>query len=394
MNGSWHDRDGHFIVNKTKFPDMKALVDAGHAKGVKMGFYLNQDLDPAWHACKSEGSIHGAAANTGNFASYKNDIEDMVKLGFDAVKFDSGGGNDDMNRWAAELNASGREILIENCNNGGYVPYPRKRGPDGTRLTAPPLPGDGCPFNMFRTGIDNSPSPLSTVSNLLDASRYFNVSRPGCFAYPDMLELGCPVVGPHASRPDPGHPTGRHSMCNASDGTVGDTAPRLSLEQGKAQFAAWCTVSSPLILGFDLGNETEYDRWFPVITNARALRVQASWAGLAGALLQSGPTFRTVVPHGCTCEDMADTRDLPSFSVWGKPIVGTAAGRKAWAVVAINSVGTTQRVRLPLAQLDLRDGAVRETDVWSGASTAVDGPSWQRMLPAGGHRFVLLEETD
>ena len=37
------------------------------------------------------------------------------------------------------------------------------------------------------------------------------------------------------------------SMCNASDGTVGDTAPRLSLEQGKAQLAGWCTVSSPLV---------------------------------------------------------------------------------------------------------------------------------------------------
>lgn len=37
---------------------------------------------------------------------------------------------------------------------------------------------------MFRTGIDNSPSPLSMVSNLMDASKYFNVSRPGCLAYP------------------------------------------------------------------------------------------------------------------------------------------------------------------------------------------------------------------
>lgn len=55
-----------------------------------------------------------------------------------------------------------------------------------------------------------------------------------------MLELGTPVVGQYAARPDPAHPTGRHSMCNASDGTKGDTGPRLSLEQGKAEFAAWC----------------------------------------------------------------------------------------------------------------------------------------------------------
>ena len=34
----------------------------------------------------------------GNYRSYKNDVEDMAKLGFDGVKFDAGGGNNDMNR--------------------------------------------------------------------------------------------------------------------------------------------------------------------------------------------------------------------------------------------------------------------------------------------------------
>jgi hypothetical protein len=55
-------------------------------------------------------------------------------------------------------------------------------------------------------------------------------------AYPDMLELGAPVVGEYASS------SGRHSMCNASDGTVGDSAPRFTVEQGKAEFAAWCVA--------------------------------------------------------------------------------------------------------------------------------------------------------
>jgi hypothetical protein len=42
-NGSWHDgTTGQFIINTTKFPDMKAMVDQGHALGVKMDMYLNQ----------------------------------------------------------------------------------------------------------------------------------------------------------------------------------------------------------------------------------------------------------------------------------------------------------------------------------------------------------------
>jgi len=42
VNGSWHDETGHFIINRTSFPDMKAMVAHGHSKGVLMGFYLNQ----------------------------------------------------------------------------------------------------------------------------------------------------------------------------------------------------------------------------------------------------------------------------------------------------------------------------------------------------------------
>lgn len=392
VNGSWHDDTGHFIVNKTKFPDMKAMVEDAHSHGVMMGFYLNQDMDPAWHQCKSEGEITGAAANTGNYASYKNDIEDMIALGFDGVKFDAGGGNDDMNRWAKQLNQSGRPVMIENCNNGGYVPYPLKDARGHKMPNLPPV-GEDCPFNMFRTGIDNAPSPLSMVSNLMDTSRYLNVSRPGCWAYPDMLELGTPVVGQHASRPDPTHPNGRHSMCNKSDGTVGDTGPRLSLEQGKAEFAAWCSVSSPLILGFDIGNETEYNRWFPVIANQLALRIQASWAGLAGKLVQaSSQTFKTVVPHGCTCEDMKDTRDLPTYSVWGKPVSETS-----WGITAINSVhNQTQEIRVMLADLHGLKRRIKVTDVWTGATkTVADTDVWTATLaPAGqpgGHTFVLIE---
>ena len=42
VNGSWHDETGHFIINRTSFPDMKAMVSYGHSRGVFMGFYLNQ----------------------------------------------------------------------------------------------------------------------------------------------------------------------------------------------------------------------------------------------------------------------------------------------------------------------------------------------------------------
>jgi hypothetical protein len=76
VNGSWHDASGHFLIDKSRFPDMKAMTAHAHSLGVKMDFYLNQDgLCP-------EGRIPGASAKTGN-PHYKNDAEDAAKLGFD-----------------------------------------------------------------------------------------------------------------------------------------------------------------------------------------------------------------------------------------------------------------------------------------------------------------------
>ena len=397
VNGSWHDETGHFIINKTSFPDMKAMTDHAHSLGVKMGFYLNQDLDPGYHMCKSEGQIHGAACNTGNCRSYRLDAEDTAKLGFDGVKFDAGGGNDNMTLWAEAINATGREMVLENCNNGGDVPYGARHGLE-----------EGCPFNMFRTGIDNAPSPLSMVSNLLDASRYFNVSKPGCWAYPDMLELGAPVVGKYAASSPRNGPTGppRESNCSDHDGTVGDTQPRLSFAQAQAEFAAWCTVSAPLILGFDLGNTTEYDTWWPIVSNTRALAIQADFAGVAGRLLGTGPLFSTRVPHGASCEDMKDSRDLPSWSVWGKPLSG---GR--WAITAINSLlTTTAEIAVDFSELhglllppptppcegegecDSEGTAVTVTEVWGGKVTRLPAgaTSWTTTLGKQGHAFVVL----
>ena len=181
-------------------------------------------------------------------------------------------------------------------------------------------------------------------------------------------------------------------MCNASDGTVGDTAPRLSVPQGQAQLAGWCTVSSPLILGFDLANETEYDRWFPFLSNTLALKIQAAWAGSAGRLVSSGPTFRTRVPHGTTCEDMKDTRDLPEWTVWSKPLSSTAVA----ALVLNTRQDKPANVTVSLADLGVRSAgsAVKETEVWSGKVAALQ-PSATDLrvpLPPGGHRWVVLDD--
>jgi hypothetical protein len=127
VNGSWHDESGHFIIDKTRFPDMKAMTDHAHSLGVKMDLCVPPSLPslPAGQpdaapmrglseplylcACKNypqshltnwiatldasclsylnqdglcpEGRIPGASAKTGN-PHYVQDAMDTAALGF------------------------------------------------------------------------------------------------------------------------------------------------------------------------------------------------------------------------------------------------------------------------------------------------------------------------
>lgn len=41
VNGSFHDKDNNLLINKTLFPDMKAMNQKAHSMGLKTGWYLN-----------------------------------------------------------------------------------------------------------------------------------------------------------------------------------------------------------------------------------------------------------------------------------------------------------------------------------------------------------------
>eukprot|EP00755_Sulcionema_specki_P034192 Sspe_Gene.102411::Locus_77636_Transcript_1_1_Confidence_1.000_Length_557::g.102411::m.102411/K07407/E3.2.1.22B, galA, rafA; alpha-galactosidase len=81
VNSSFHDADGNPLINKDRFPDMKAMTDYGHKLGMRVGWYMNncicrenQFTDPGYITKHMERS---AAA--------------VAEYGFDAVKLDGCG---------------------------------------------------------------------------------------------------------------------------------------------------------------------------------------------------------------------------------------------------------------------------------------------------------------
>lgn len=98
------------------------------------------------------------------------------------------------------------------------------------------------------------------------SDRSYPLSRPGCWAYPDMMQIG----------------------------NFKGAEPTRSHEE-QTHFGLWCIISSPLILGFDMYNSSIMDRVWPTITNPDALMVNEQWAGHPGTLIKAYPAMGVAV---------------------------------------------------------------------------------------------------
>lgn len=342
VNGSFHDATGTPLYNTQLWPNLRNFTDYAHSLGLYVDWYANND------GCCEAGKVPGY---------YNSDAHTHVVVnGVDGLKFDSCGPAPNMTEWAVALNATGRPVLTENCNN--QDPFRPSVWPDGTL---------DCPYNFFRTSIDNAPAYISAISNMMDTVEFLPISQPGCWAYPDALEIGAPIW-PY---PD---------SCSPNK--------RLNLAQAYASFAGWAVISSPLILSFDMTNETEYDTWWPVVSNPAAIAINQAWAGSAGKLAaQSTQLWSGRVPHGAGCEAPYN-RTLPYWTVWSKPLPGGTM-----AAVAMNTVTSTQTFSVSTVSLGFPPDQLTFglMDVWTGNTLpGVTGGLWEVTLPVDGHAFVLF----
>lgn len=179
---------------------------------------------------------------------YRSSVAMLVDQEWDSVKLDGCSQFHNTTLWASLLEQSGRPVAVENCGNT----HPPTMVPD-------PLWGHGgqCPYNWFRSSTDINPSWASILNNLASTTQYQNLTHPlsvpGCWAYPDMLEVG--------------------NMA--------------TYEEDRAHFGAWCVVSSPLILGYDLTKDDTTAKVWPIISNKEAIRVNQQWAGHPGRLVKT-----------------------------------------------------------------------------------------------------------
>jgi len=293
-------RDVHSrpLPNASAFPNLSTLVTYAHGSNLTIGWYLN--------GCKCK-------EQEATLQTYKGDIAALNEYQFDGVKLDDCGPHHDFTLYASLIQKSGKNVTIEvhnpsagACQNGDMSTCPTR---------------EWCPFNWYRTSHDISTASQSWVRNLQSTIPFQSwdspLSQPGCWAYPDMLEVG----------------------------RVAEPAPGAFLSWNRAHFGAWCVTSSPLILGLEL-TDTALQPILEIIGNSEAILVNQQWAGHPGSLVST-----QLLSSG--------TPGTSFVQLWVKPQY-----RNAKAAFVLNNSPNVVKFVLEFRSVNITEGSASVRDIW------------------------------
>ncbi|WP_158883667.1 glycoside hydrolase family 27 protein [Rhodanobacter sp. L36] len=304
------DASGAIRAND-KFPDMKALADYVHSKGLKLGIYSS----PGSKTC---------AGYTGSLGHEVQDAHRYAQWGVDYLKYDlcsfrtdvmeAQHPNDKVAQMQAmeaayqkmrrALDATHRPIIYSLCQYGWDAVWEWGASP-------------GVRGNLWRTTDDVSLNWMSIHANATQQSGLARFAGPGHWNDPDMLEVG---------------------------NQLGDK--QLTMPENRAHFSLWAMMAAPLIAGNDLSAMTPDVR--AVLTNRDVIAIDQDALGAQGE------------------RAYADGQ----MEVWTKPLAG---GGLAIAVLNVGWDRYIGRpFHLDLSRLGLKDGQ-QGKDLWSGKAITLQG---------------------
>ena len=215
IDDTWEgERDASGVLHtNSKFPDMKALADYVHSKGLKIGIYSG----PGPKTCGGyAGSLGHEEQDAQLYASWGIDYLKYDLCSFIPEVMEKQAPNDHAeqmrimvaayDKMAKALKATGRPIVFSLCQYGWDSPWE----------WAPALGG-----NLWRSTGDISPDWDRIYTILEQQDGLAKYAGPGHWNDPDMLEVG---------------------------------NGKLSLAENRAHFSMWAMVASPLLAGNDLPN--------------------------------------------------------------------------------------------------------------------------------------------
>ncbi len=215
IDDTWQgERDANGVIHpNSKFPDMKALADYVHSKGLKLGIYSS----PGPKTCANyEGSLGHEEQDAKTYAEWgvdylKYDLCSFIPAVMQKQQPDDKAAQMRLMHAAYvkmgnALKATGRPIVYSLCQYGWDAPWE----------WAPALGG-----NLWRTSGDIDPHWDRIYVILSQQAGLEKYAGPGHWNDPDMLEVG---------------------------------NGKLSTAENRAHFSMWAMLASPLLAGNDLPN--------------------------------------------------------------------------------------------------------------------------------------------
>lgn len=219
-----------------KFPDMKALTDYVHARGLRIGIYSS----PGPKTC---------AGYTGSYGHIRQDAQTFADWGFDYLKYDLCSGEwfypdaDSVRRTYYEmgdaLKATGRGIVYSLCEYGRFDVNTWGRSVGG---------------HLWRTTGDITDDYKTMAEIGFDRNPKFAPAAPNGWNDPDMLEVG--------------------------NGGMSDAAYRTHM-------TLWAMSAAPLLMGHDLRKTSPSA--LAILTNAAVIAIDQDRLGVQGtAIVKDG----------------------------------------------------------------------------------------------------------
>jgi alpha-galactosidase len=249
MYGPARTPDGYPRTNSA-FPDMKAMADYIHSKGLKAGLY-------------SVPSTVGCCWTWGSYGHEADDAAAWAKWGYDLVKYDWCYGDRD---WHAAgdnrtrqfkayklmgdlLAAQKRDIVYNVCNYGrhGVTEWARAAG-----------------GHYWRTNDDLKDTWQLLLRSINENMDVADAAAPGGWNDPDML-----VVGPMRSN--------------------NFTSSRLTPNEQYAHMSLWAIMAAPLFIGCDMERLDPLAR--ALLTNDEMLDINQDALGKAGRPVVRKPEY-------------------------------------------------------------------------------------------------------
>ncbi len=292
------DAAGNITTNR-KFPDMKALADYVHAKGLKIGIYSS----PGPKTC---------AGYEGSYGHEQQDAKSYAAWGIDYLKYDWCSAHaiykdTDMpavyQKMGQALESVGHPIVFSLCQYGRDEVWTWGAKSGG---------------NLWRTtgDIEDTWSSMSTIG--FKQAEIASYAKPGHWNDPDMLEVG--------------------------NGGMSD-------DEYRVHMSLWCLLAAPLLAGNDLRHMSPAT--LAILTNSEVIAVdqdpaahpanrtvQSGSAEVWTRSMQDGSTIVALFNRGAEAKSIS-----PTWSDFG--LTGALKARDLWKHKDLNLSGNSYTAIVP-----------------------------------------------